>query len=92
MYALEGKKCLYISFYEDKEKLFMNMRRLGMNLREVEDRGTMTYIKLPVTSTEELLNAIAEPSIRDAYAVVVIDSINIVLKLVEKKSNKELSF
>ncbi|MEM1542163.1 MAG: hypothetical protein QW101_06280 [Ignisphaera sp.] len=63
-----------------------------MDLRKVKDREMMRYIKLPVTSTDELINAIAELATRDMYDVVVIDSVNIALKLVEKKSIKELFF
>ena len=43
--ALQGKKCLYISFQESKEKLYVNMARLGLNLEEIERRGVVEPLK-----------------------------------------------
>ena len=37
--ALKGRKCLYISLQEDKEKLYEYMSKLGLNLKEAESRG-----------------------------------------------------
>jgi len=82
--ALRGKKCLYITFYEDKDKLYRNMGRLGINLAEVESKGLLTYVKLPVSSTEGLLNAISDILAKGHYDVVVVDSINPALELLER--------
>lgn len=82
--TLDGGKCLYITFYEDKEKLFRNMERLGINLAEAEERGLLKFIKLPVASTEEILNIISDLFISDVYDIVVLDSINPALEITQQ--------
>lgn len=37
--ALRGSKCLYLSFFEDREKLFSNVSGLGLDLYSVEAKG-----------------------------------------------------
>ena len=83
--TLRGKKCLYVTFYEDKEKLYCNMGKLGINLAEAEKKGLLTYIRLPVVTTEDVLSAISDAVARGGYNVVVVDSINPALELLERK-------
>lgn len=83
--TLRGHKCLYITFYEDKEKLYRNMRRLGINLQEAEVRKLLDFVKLPVVSFEESLIAISQLIAKESYGVVVIDSLNPIMDLIEKK-------
>jgi circadian clock protein KaiC len=42
--ALRGRKCLYMSFYEDREKYYRFMKHLGIDLEAVEAKGL--YINL----------------------------------------------
>lgn len=86
--AVKGRKCLYITFYEDREKLFRNMGKLKINLAEVENGGFLTYVKLPVASAEELMDIVVKLVANEHYNVVVIDSINPALELVEKEESK----
>lgn len=78
--TLEGRRCLYVSFYEDKDKLFNYMRDLGLNLASVESVGLLRFARLPtptkVDSVVDLLNTLLSEG---KYDVVVIDSINPVL-------------
>ncbi len=75
--AVRGKRCLYISFQEQKEKLFRNMARLGMNLRELEERTFLRFIHLPVTAAvEDVATSITDLINEFDPLVVVIDSIN----------------
>ncbi|MEM2005355.1 MAG: ATPase domain-containing protein [Zestosphaera sp.] len=83
--TLRGKKCLYVTFYEDKDKLFRNMNRLGINLSEAESEGLFSYVKLPTISVDEMLKVMTELLTRGSYDVVVIDSINPTLELSEPK-------
>ncbi|MEM0015260.1 MAG: ATPase domain-containing protein [Zestosphaera sp.] len=77
--ALRGHKCIYISFQEDKEKLFTFMGRLGLDLRGVEAKGLFKFIRIPVTldmeSSVEMLKLIG----MEGYDIVVVDSINALL-------------
>lgn len=86
--ALKGKRCLYLSFYENKEKLFTNMGKLGINLSEVEAKGFMEFIRLPVASTDEILRILSTVVSRRSYEVMVIDSINPTLDLIAKKEEQ----
>ncbi|MEM0246651.1 MAG: ATPase domain-containing protein [Desulfurococcaceae archaeon] len=81
--TLKGKKCLYMTFYEDKEKLFRHMERLGIKLFEAESKGLFEYLKLPVASTDEILKIIADKLSKTPYDVVVVDSVNAAIELIE---------
>jgi len=83
--SLNGGKCLYITFYEDKEKLYRNMSAIGLDLRSIEEKGFLHFIKLPVASTDEILNAIMSLITRDQYDVVVLDSLNPVLEMTQQQ-------
>jgi len=86
--ALQGRKCLYISFQESKEKLYVNMARLGLNLEEIEKKGLLNHLKLPLVvkpeSTSEILEIISKEVAKVSPQVVVVDSITPLLKAVEK--------
>lgn len=86
--ALKGRRCLYLSFYEDKEKLFRNMSKLGINLSEVEAKDFMEFVRLPVASTDEILRILSTIVSRKSYEVMVIDSINPTLDLIVKKEEQ----
>jgi circadian clock protein KaiC len=78
--ALEGRGCLYISFYEDKDRFFKYMRGLGLDLASAESEGLLRFVRLPVPtkvdSIVDVLNALVSAG---EHKVVVIDSLNPVL-------------
>lgn len=78
--TLKGKKCLYIAFYEDRNKLFSYMERLGLHLAEAESRGLLKFMKLPLSlATEEIVELINKTLI-EGFDVVVIDSVTALLE------------
>uniref|UniRef100_A0A7C4NMY4 KaiC domain-containing protein n=1 Tax=Ignisphaera aggregans TaxID=334771 RepID=A0A7C4NMY4_9CREN len=84
--AFNGFKCLYISFYEDKDKLFWNMKNLGINFAEIESRGLLIYVKLPaLSSVEEVMKIISDIVVKERPRVVAIDSINTILEFLERR-------
>jgi circadian clock protein KaiC len=88
--ALQGKKCLYLTFYEDKEKYYRFMKRLGLDLESVEAKGLYKFIKLPLTLDIELIMSEISKSISEGYDVIVLDSISVLLEpvmgIAEKRS------
>jgi len=88
--ASKGHKCLYISFYEDKEKLFRHMARLGIDLAQLEAKNLLNYVKMPVMAPDELLSALSELLTGDAYRVVIVDSINPLMELYRKKEQRAI--
>jgi len=86
--ALQGKKCLYLTFYEDKEKYYRFMKRLGLDLESVEAKGLYKFIKLPLTLDTELLISEISKSISEGYDIIVLDSISVLLEPVIGSSEK----
>ncbi|MEM4809977.1 MAG: ATPase domain-containing protein [Desulfurococcaceae archaeon] len=83
--ALMGVKCLYISSQEDRDKLYRNMKKLGIDLEEIEKRNCFKFIKLPITVTEEgaekmFMDAVNKYVIEFKPQVIVIDSATPFLK------------
>ncbi|MCS7127829.1 MAG: ATPase domain-containing protein [Desulfurococcaceae archaeon] len=82
--TLRGRKCLYISFQESRNKLFRVMKRLGIDLESAEGRGFLKFINFPLAlMPEEFLSEIKKIVERNEYKVIVIDSINPLLGSVE---------
>jgi circadian clock protein KaiC len=80
-----GKKCLYVTFYENKGKLYKNMYKIGVDFQSAEEKGFFKFVKLPVVSVESFLKEFASLVEREDIDVVVLDSINPVLELTEKR-------
>jgi len=82
--TLNGKKCLYISVQEDRDKLFKTMSSLGIDLAEAESKGLLRFIKLPMTtSAEEFIDTVSRAIAEWGSDIIVIDSISPILKAVE---------
>jgi len=48
-YAMQrGEKCLYISFQEDRDRLYKQLYNIGLDFKRFEDLKQLTFIKLPV--------------------------------------------
>jgi circadian clock protein KaiC len=87
--ALKGRKCLYISLQEDKEKLYEYMSKLGLNLKEAESRGLLKFIKIPMSlDIEGVAETISKFVSEEKHTVVVIDSLNPLLDILEKNIEK----
>ena len=61
LYAVErGEKCLYISFQEDRERLFKQLAGVGIDFEPFNKRGLLKFIKLPVPASEDAARAFIE--------------------------------
>ena len=58
--AVRGNPCLYLSFQENKEKLYHQMSKYGINLKEAEDKRLFRFIRLPVITGEEIIKMLSE--------------------------------
>ena len=86
--ALRGHKCLYLSLYEDKEKFYRFMDKLGLRFTDVESRGLFKYVSLPLTlNVNDIVNAIGEV-VSEGYDIVVIDSVTALLESIEGSATK----
>ncbi|MEM4789698.1 MAG: ATPase domain-containing protein [Ignisphaera sp.] len=87
--ALNGFKCLYISFQESKEKLYKNMGNLGIDLEKIEKQGNFVFIKFPVVlSIDSLVNEISKIISSFNPNIIVVDSINVLLVSINKDEVK----
>ena len=86
--AVKGRKCLYISLQEDREKLFRYMSELGLDLEKAESAGLLRFVKIPMTLDVEGIAEAISKFVSEDYDVVVLDSVNALLDIVEKNSEK----
>jgi len=83
-YMLRNSKCLYVTFHEDKAKVFSILKDLGINFESMEKAGLLKYVQLPVSSdVESFLEAINTYLHELKPSVLVIDSINPVIESIE---------
>ncbi|MEB3772114.1 MAG: AAA family ATPase [Desulfurococcales archaeon] len=84
--AVRGNRCLYFSVQEPREKLYANMKRIGIDLEEAENRGLLRFIKLPLVSdpdaARDVLNEIGSQAAEQGASVVIVDSVTPILKAV----------
>ncbi len=64
--ASKGKPCLYLSFQENKEKLFSQMSKYGMNLKDLEEKKLLKFVRLPVVAGDEVIKMLSD-IIGDAF-------------------------
>jgi len=85
--AVRGKKCLYVSFQEHRDKLYANMKKLGLGLEGLEKQGLLVFMKLPLMvradSIDHVLSVLSDSVAKHAPGVVVVDSITPLLKAAE---------
>lgn len=86
--TLRGGKCLYITLYEDREKLYSFMERLGLRLREAESRGLFKYLKLPLSSDIEGTIDAINKAVSEGYDIVVLDSVTALLDSIKDRFEK----
>jgi len=60
-YAMQrSEKCLYISFQEDKDRLFKQLYSIGIDFKQFEEHNLLIFTKLPVPSSEDLVHSVLE--------------------------------
>ena len=87
--AMEGDKCLYVSFQEDKGKLYRHMKKLGFYLEDLEKKGVFKYVRLPMTAlVDDLMKELSTLLTTDSYDVIIVDSVNALLDSVKPGGNR----
>lgn len=87
--ALSGRKCLFLTFYEHREKMFEYMSELGIDLAGLESRQLLRFSRIPVSSSvDAVTEALTSLVSGDRYSVVVIDSINPILEVMEIQARR----
>ncbi len=64
--ASKGKPCLYLSFQENKEKLYSQMSKYGMSLKELEEKKLFKFVRLPIVTGDEVIKMLSDV-IGDAF-------------------------
>ncbi|MEM1541900.1 MAG: ATPase domain-containing protein [Ignisphaera sp.] len=87
--ALRGHRCLYVSFQETREKLYRVMKNLGIDFYELEKKGLYVFIRIPIMkNVEEAVESINRAISSWNPKIVVIDSINTLLQVVESPDRR----
>lgn len=87
--VLRNEKCLYVSFQESKEKMYRNMSKLGIRLKELEKSGLVKHVHLPVTTLiEEVASKIAELVSEFRPSIIIIDSVNPLMTFISTKAQR----
>jgi circadian clock protein KaiC len=89
--TVKGNKCLYVTVYEEKEKFYRFMEKLGLRFRDVEEKGLFKFIRFPLAlDVDKALEVISKTVSEEGFDIVVVDSVTAlidVLKLdVEKRA------
>jgi circadian clock protein KaiC len=89
--AVKGNKCLYVTVYEEKEKFYKFMEKLGLRFKDVEEKGLFKFIRFPLTlDVDKALEVISKVVSEEGFNIVVVDSATAlvdVLKLdIEKRA------
>lgn len=89
--ARNGHKCLYVSFQEDKEKLYRHMEKLGFDLEDLEKKGVFKYVRLPMmTLVDDLMKELSTLLTTDSYDVIIVDSVNALLDSVKTREEQRM--
>jgi circadian clock protein KaiC len=89
--TVKGNKCLYVTVYEEKEKFYKFMEKLGLRFKDVEEKGLFKFIRFPLTlDVDKALEVISKVVSEEGFNIVVVDSATAlvdVLKLdIEKRA------
>jgi len=89
--ALNGNKCLYISFQESKKKLFRIMKNFGMDFEELENKGLYKLLRMPITgNVEEIIEQLSKTMAEYAPKVVIVDSVNALTQFISNTKIRAL--
>jgi len=87
--TLAGRKCLYVTFQEDRERFLKFTSSIGLKLADAEAANLFRFIRLPIAlSVEEAIDVVSRELTRDGYSVVVVDSVNALLEAVGADSSR----
>lgn len=79
-----GERCLYMSFQEDRERLYKQLAGVGLELKRHEDEGLLKYVKFPTPASEDFMQEFIERLSRLAMdfkpKILVIDSVTSLLE------------
>ena len=82
--AEKGQKCLYVTFYETRDKFYDIMSRLGLRFSDLERKGLFEYVKLPIfRNVDSIVNELSGIIMREKPRIVVIDSINPLIEYID---------
>jgi circadian clock protein KaiC len=89
--AMDGHQSLYVSFQEDKEKLYRHMKKLGFDLEDLEKKGVFKYVRLPMmTLVDDLMKELSTLLTTDSYDVIIVDSVNALLDSVKTREEQRM--
>ncbi|MGC8573506.1 MAG: RAD55 family ATPase [Caldisphaera sp.] len=82
-----GIKTIYVSFVETKSEYYKNLKRLGLDMEELEKKGLFTYLEeitfLNKDLIPDILNQILNTVEQTGAKIIVIDSISPLLQVTE---------
>lgn len=88
--ALRGHPCLYISFQEDKERFYSQMRIFNLDFEKLEKEKKFRYLRLPVFSDRNIVTSLLEQINRaileHKVKIIVIDSFTPLAIIYEKNA------
>ncbi len=88
----KGEKCLFVTFEEEKEDFYRNMKRFGWDLEEYEKRGLFTFLEYMPTKVRTMLEegggTVESIILRKKISRIVIDSITSFALLFEDELEK----
>ncbi|RLI05665.1 hypothetical protein DRO26_01560 [Candidatus Bathyarchaeota archaeon] len=86
----EGKKCVYVSFIEDKDYFFRNMKNFGMDFKKMEEEDRFLFLDIVSpgeAGLQAVTNNILEAIERLNAEMVVVDSFSALEMAFPKKSD-----
>ncbi|MCC6058113.1 MAG: AAA family ATPase [Desulfurococcaceae archaeon] len=91
LYALEkNEKCLYISFQEDRDRLYSQLEDIGINFRKYDEKGFLKFVKFPLSISEQVVQQFVDDISRLVLdfnpRVVVVDSATPLLEVVKENT------
>lgn len=87
----DGRKCLYITFFETKEKYYENMAKIGLDFHSYEEEGLFLHARvLMVKGASEAINMVNSLLEQFKPSVIVIDSINALVEYVDYHERRVL--
>ncbi|MBR9705385.1 AAA family ATPase [Candidatus Pacearchaeota archaeon] len=91
----KNEKCLYINFEEKKKEFYLNMKRMGFNLKQFEDNGKFFFLEYTPEKVKKMLEEgggiIESLILRKKINRVVIDSMTSFGLLFENELEKRES-
>jgi len=89
--AEKGHKCLYLTFQEDREKLLDNMEKLGIKMKQLEQKGMVSFIDMPtMLDVEDAVKEISSLINKHGFKILVVDSLNSLLMNVESSRSRAI--